>query len=55
MTCPEVRRLIDRFRSQQREFLGVLIVAVLARSQRHSKQSRGAVAQTSSMVISVGH
>jgi hypothetical protein len=47
----EVRRLIDRFRSQQREFLSVLIVAVLARSQRHSKESRGAVAQASSMVI----
>ena len=51
----EVRRLIDRFRSQQREFLSVLIVAVLARSQRHSKESRGAVAQASSMVIPVGH
>jgi hypothetical protein len=51
----EVRRLIDRFGSQQREFLSVLIVAVLARSQCHSKQSRGAVAQASSMVIPVGH
>ena len=51
----EVRRLIDRFRSKPREFLGVLIVAVLARLQRHSKQSRGAVAQASSMVIPVGH
>ena len=51
----EVRRLIDRFGSQQREFLSVLIVAVLARSQRHSKESRGAVAQASSMVIPVGH
>jgi hypothetical protein len=51
----EIRRLIDRFRSKPREFLGILIVAVLARLQRHSKQSRGAVAQASSMVIPVGH
>jgi len=39
----EVCRLIDRFRSKPREFLSILIVAVLARLQRHSKQSRGAV------------
>lgn len=47
--------LIDCFRGKPREFLGILVIAVLARCQRYGQQPRGAVAQESGMVIPVGH
>jgi hypothetical protein len=47
--------LLDRFRGQPREFLGKLVIAILARLQRHGQEPSGAVAQTSGMVIPVGH
>ena len=47
--------LIDRFGSQPREFLGIFAVAVFTRLQRHGQQPRSTVAQSSGMVIPVGH
>jgi hypothetical protein len=47
--------LLDRFRGKPRELLGILIVAVLTRLQCHGQQPGGAVAQTSGVVITVGH
>jgi hypothetical protein len=51
----KVGGLIDCFRSKPREFLGVSVVAVLARYQRHGQEPRGAVAQECGVVIPVGH
>jgi hypothetical protein len=51
----EVRGLVDRLRGKAREFLGVLVVAVVARLERDRQKSRGAVAQASCMVVPVGH
>jgi hypothetical protein len=51
----KVGGLIDCFRGKPREFLGALIIAVLARFQRHGQQPRRAFAQECAVVILVGH
>jgi hypothetical protein len=51
----EVARFVDRLRRQPGEFLGVFIIAVVARHQRCGKQPRRAIAHAAGVVFTVGH
>jgi hypothetical protein len=51
----KVRRLIDRFRGEPGELLGIFIVAVVARFERDGQQPCSAIAHAGSVVFPLGH